>query len=113
MAMRLQKKSVVISGYKQGSRFDLAPWNPCPETQQRADTNVADDENLASERGPSNATENSRELRNSSHRKVWSTLFDFQDWPTYVFIAIVLFVCLSVARLRLQDYESIRNSLQQ
>ncbi len=87
------------------------PWNPCPETQQ-AQT-LPEEKTLVSERGPSNATENSRELRNSSRRKVWSTLFDFRDWPTYVFIAVVLlaFVCGPVYVYRLRKHTELLTSM--
>ena len=87
------------------------PWNPCPATQQAED--IATERALASERGPSNATENSRELRNSSRRKVWSTLFDFRDWPTYVFIAVVLlaFVCGPVYVYRLRKHTELLTSM--
>ena len=87
------------------------PWNPCPGTQQGGE--LANEKALASERGPSNATENSRELRNSSHRKVWSTLFDFRDWPTYVFLAVVLlaFVCGPVYVYRLRKHTELLTSM--
>lgn len=96
------KKICCEIGLTSKDKDSVAPWNPCPETQHVQIP--TDGQNLASERGPSNATENSRQLRNSSQRKVWSTLFDFQDWPTYVFIAItfLFFVCgpLYVYQLR-------------
>ena len=87
------------------------PWNPCPGTQQGGE--LANEKALASERGPSNATENSRELRNSSRRKVWSTLFDFRDWPTYVFLAVVLlaFVCGPVYVYRLRKHTELLTSM--
>ncbi|MCC9604693.1 patatin-like phospholipase family protein [Blastopirellula sp. JC732] len=33
-----------------------------------------------------------RRLRNSALRRVWSTLFDWRDWTSYVYIAIAIFV---------------------
>ncbi|MBT3211515.1 MAG: hypothetical protein HN345_05840, partial [Planctomycetaceae bacterium] len=89
----------------------LIPWNPCPETQ-RLQTEDAGS-NLASERGPSIATENSRQLRTSSYRKVWSTLFDFKDWPSYVFVAIafVLFVCGPVYIYRLRKHTELLTTM--
>ena len=35
-----------------------------------------------------------RKLRNSSKRRIWSTLFSFRDWPSYVWMAVVL--CLAI-----------------
>ena len=89
----------------------IAPWDPRPETQHSP--SVMDEKNLASERGPSIATENSRQLRNSSCRKVWSTLFDFKDWPTYVFIAlaVLLFVCGPVYVYRLRKHTELLTTM--
>ena len=89
----------------------LIPWNPCPETQRLQTEDVGSD--LASERGPSIATENSRQLRTSSYRKVWSTLFDFKDWPSYVFVAIafVLFVCGPVYIYRLRKHTELLTTM--
>ena len=89
----------------------LIPWNPCPETQRLQIEDERSD--LASERGPSIATQNSRQLRTSSYRKVWSTLFDFKDWPSYVFIAIafLLFVCGPVYIYRLRKHAELLTTM--
>ncbi len=44
----------------------------------------------SSEASPAAAT--SRRLRNSSARRVWSTLLDFRDWTSYAYIAVALFL---------------------
>ena len=89
----------------------LIPWNPCPETQRLQKEDEGSD--FASERGPSIATQNSRQLRTSSYRKVWSTLFDFKDWPSYVFIAIafLLFVCGPVYIYRLRKHTELLTTM--
>jgi hypothetical protein len=51
-----------------------------------------------------------RRLRESSRRRVWSTLFDWRDWPSYLFLAIAL---LLFAYLPLQVYQLYRKSLTQ
>ena len=86
---------------------DVAPWDPCPETQRPQGN--PDSKNLMSSQGPSTATENSRQLRNSSCRRVWSTLLDFKDWPSYVFVAIafVLFVCGPVYVYQLRKHTQL------
>jgi len=48
-----------------------------------------------------------RLLRESSRRRVWSTLFDGRDWPSYLFLAIVL---LLFVYLPLQVYQLYRKS---
>lgn len=37
-------------------------------------------------------TKVARSLRKSAARRVWSTLFDFRDWPTYLYIALGMFL---------------------
>lgn len=39
---------------------------------------------------PIRATEEARQLRRSAGRRVWSTLLDFRDWPTYVYIPLLV-----------------------
>jgi predicted acylesterase/phospholipase RssA len=36
------------------------------------------------------ATQDARQLRRSAGRRVWSTLLDFRDWPTYVYIPLLV-----------------------
>ncbi len=43
-----------------------------------------------------------RRLRGSAVRRVWSTLFDFRDWPTYLYVALALFL---LGYLPLQVYQ--------
>ena len=53
------------------------------------------------------ATKLARRLRKSSRRRVWSTLFDWRDWPSYLFLAIAL---LLFVYLPLQVYQLYRKS---
>lgn len=51
----------------------------------------------------------SRRLRNSSMRRVWSTLLDLRDWPTYVYImlAVFLFGYLPFKVYKLYDHAQV------
>ena len=51
-----------------------------------------------------------RQLRNSSQRRVWSTLFEWRDWPSYVYV-VIAFVLLFY--LPLQVYQLYRKSQMQ
>lgn len=42
--------------------------------------------------GASPAVAYSRRLRSSAARRVWSTLLDFRDWTSYVYLALALFL---------------------
>src|SRR5262249_55500631 len=39
---------------------------------------------------PSQATEDAGQLRRSAGRRVWSTLLDFHDWPTYGYVPLLV-----------------------
>ena len=76
---------------------DCPPWAPIPSpeatTQPSANARTG---------GAAAATKLARRLRKSSRRRVWSTLFDWRDWPSYVYLAIA-FVLLFY--LPLQVYQ--------
>lgn len=67
------------------------PWAPIP-SQKRATRQQSEVDASA----PAAATELARGLRGSSSRRVWSTLLDPRDWPSYIYIlaALLLFVYL-------------------
>lgn len=63
-------------------------WTPVAEKRLPA----TDDVRRSSTPPASSATAISRRLRKSSVRRVWSTLLDFRDWPTYLYLALALFL---------------------
>ena len=81
---------------------DAPPWAPIPEGDLTTH-NVED----AMPFEPSGATRLSRQIRKSSRRRVWTTLLNWRDWPSYLYLAIV-FVLLFY--LPLQVYQLYRKS---
>lgn len=67
------------------------PWIPIPDHQYDKG-GIAKSKSFA----PAPATEIARQLRRSSRRRVWATLLDPRDWPSYIYVlvALVLFVYL-------------------
>ncbi|MCO6043399.1 hypothetical protein NG895_05720 [Aeoliella sp. ICT_H6.2] len=55
-------------------------------------------------------TTTARRLRKSSVRRVWSTLLDPRDWPSYLYIALAIFL---LGYLPLQVYKLYRKSQMQ
>jgi len=53
------------------------------------------------------------QLRRSGRRKVWSTLFDYKDWPTYVYLllAAVVFVWLPIRFYRIHRHAAMLTSV--
>jgi hypothetical protein len=56
------------------------------------------------------ATLLARQLRKSSQRRVWSTLLNWRDWPSYVYLAVAFVLLLY---LPLQVYQLYQKSLLQ
>ena len=81
------------------------PWAPIP-SQKRATREQSDLDSSA----PAAATRLARKLRGSSRRRVWSTLLDPRDWPSYIYVlaALLLFVYLP-----LQVYQLYRRAQMQ
>ncbi len=79
---------------------DGPPWAPTGSSQATTQTDAR-----STDAGP--ATKLARRLRGSSRRRVWSTLFDWRDWPSYLFLAIAL---LLFVYLPLQVYQLYRKS---
>jgi hypothetical protein len=77
-----------------------APWTPISDDKFTS-RNSSDAKSFA----PSSATQLARRLRTSSRRRVWSTLLDPRDWPSYVYVlvALVLFVYLPLQVYRLHE----------
>ena len=68
------------------------PWDPYGERTGETTSEVAEDRDslLSSMRRAEGYTRDARELRQSAERRVWSTLVDFGDWPTYVYVVALL-----------------------
>lgn len=90
------------------------PWGPCVDNSDA----VGNSQQKQVQAGPSlsrasAATQLSRQLRRSSHRKVWSTLLNWQDWPSYVYVAIllVLFACVPAYVVSLRRHAEMLTSV--
>jgi predicted acylesterase/phospholipase RssA len=72
------------------------PWDPLAGTGETAParavgTDVSPGQSsVDASTPPSRATEEARQLRRSAGRRVWSTLLDFRDWPTYVYVPLLV-----------------------
>lgn len=73
-----------------------APWAPVAQRGAASALCSESGADARSDTGPSRATRAARKLRRSSRRRVWSTLLDLRDWPSYLYLAaaLLLFVVL-------------------
>jgi predicted acylesterase/phospholipase RssA len=72
------------------------PWDPVAGTGETAPaqavgTNVGPGlKSDGASTTPGLATEEAQQLHRSAGRRVWSTLLDFRDWPTYVYVLLLV-----------------------
>jgi len=62
---------------------DSPPWAPIADQNRIIRTATGSHPDT-----PSNTTRLSRRLRKSSRRHIWTTLLDWRDWPSYIYVAI-------------------------
>jgi predicted acylesterase/phospholipase RssA len=67
-----------------------APWDPIPETFAAAHAAPPAGHLMASERRPAAVTVQARQLQASALRRIWSTLPDWRDWMTWVYVPIII-----------------------
>jgi predicted acylesterase/phospholipase RssA len=82
-------------------------------TDQRSDGSHSVSHLTARQAGTSTQARIAEQLRRSSERKVWSTLFDFRDWPSYLYllIAVILFGVLPVYFYRVHRHAAMLTSV--
>ena len=84
---------------------NAAPWDPFATRDTAGGDNVV---------GPLNDKQTAlgiaRKLQSSSRRRIWSTLFDARDWPTWVWIPLIVIVLSTVPWL---IYKANRHAQQQ
>ncbi|MFM7205554.1 MAG: patatin-like phospholipase family protein [Planctomycetaceae bacterium] len=74
------------------------PWEPLPGRSAVTAPQPVGGHGTARTAATSSQARSAELLRRSSHRKVWATLLDWRDWPSYLYVAlgILLFVVLPV-----------------
>jgi predicted acylesterase/phospholipase RssA len=97
-------------------------WEPLPGRSSLAEAlshvestpaGVVHEHHTARQAGTSTPVRIAEQLRRSSERKVWGTLLDVRDWPSYLYvvIAIVLFGWLPVHFYRIHHQAAVLTSV--
>jgi predicted acylesterase/phospholipase RssA len=98
----------------EGQTVGGRPWGPCIDNWDSSESEEETElpKGVASSRA-SAATQLSRQLRQSGHRKVWSTLLDWRDWPSYVYLGVLLllFVCVPAYVVQLHRHTEMLTSV--
>jgi hypothetical protein len=88
-----------------------APWDPVPFQRGAARRSVngssammpAAPEKKSQEATP--ATAEARELQDSALRRIWSTLLDYRDWISYVYVPIIIPILIALPYLVVRSYQ--------
>ena len=99
----LEISSLVRHGYCVGrkvcrTRSDLfgaklptnAAWDPCPESHRVTAPSAGAVGLQGSHDAVTPASSEARNLQNSGIRRIWSSLWDFRDWASYVYVPILV-----------------------
>ena len=66
---------------------DGPPWNPFKKSTETRESGADPSEG-------DRVTREARSLRRSAGRRIWSTVLDYRDWPTYVFIPLLILILI-------------------
>ncbi len=80
---------------------DGDPWDPTPVQYDRIGRGVME---------ASRITAQARKLQASAQRKVFSTLLDWRDWPTYVYVPLLLFLFFGLPFFAWKAYQKAHRS---
>lgn len=110
----LEISSLVRHGYCVGrmacrARPDLfgtelpikAPWDPFPQAHEALPIPPWMEPRLK----PSAVTMEARTLQGSAQRRIWSTLLDYRDWVSYVFVPILIPILVLLPYLIVKSYQ--------
>ena len=80
---------------------DNAPWDPAPPP-------ATDSKATASSTSP--VTQQARELHDSAQRKLFSHLLSFRDWPSYIFVPLLMAILIGGPYFAYQAYRKAHRS---
>ena len=99
----LEIRSLVRHGYSVGrkvcrTRPELfgaelpasAPWDPFPEAANAASAPADAEVPERSQRTTAVVTSEARALQASAIRRIWSTLLDYRDWTSYIYVPLLV-----------------------
>jgi len=84
---------------------ESAPWDPIARPRNGALSDPAATRLDRSSRGPTPPTTESRKLQASALRRVWSTLLDYRDWVSYLYVPILIPILVLLPLVVVKSYE--------
>jgi predicted acylesterase/phospholipase RssA len=78
------------------------PWDPIPEARGSAPPAPGPNETV---RESSPVTRQARTLQASAVRRIWSTLLDYRDWASYVYVPIIVPILVMLPYVVVRSYQ--------
>src|SRR4029079_1478030 len=84
------------------------PWDPIggPNAKTSVATEAANV--LPARRDPTSVTQEARTLHASAVRRIWTTLLDYRDWVSYVYVPIIIPILVLLPYFVVKSYERSR-----
>jgi predicted acylesterase/phospholipase RssA len=83
-----------------------APWDPIPDRRGAAAAAALSPSGHNREAGP--VTQEARTLQGSAIRRIWSTLLDYRDWVSYIYVPIILPILIMLPYVVHKSYQHSR-----
>ena len=84
------------------------PWDPIGEKHVVASSLAEMADSSSQQREPIAVTQAARTLHASAVRRIWSTLLDYRDWPSYVYVPVIVPILVLLPYFVLKSYERSR-----
>jgi predicted acylesterase/phospholipase RssA len=81
------------------------PWDPIPQARGASPAVAPAPEQNGRHREPAPVTLEARQLQASSNRRVWSTMLDYRDWSSYVYVPILVPILILLPYFVYRSYQ--------
>lgn len=82
-----------------------APWDPTGEAHGTAPILVSAPSLMGPAREPVAVTVEARSLQASALRRIWSTLLDYRDWTSYVYVPLLVPILILLPYFLIKSYQ--------
>jgi predicted acylesterase/phospholipase RssA len=84
------------------------PWDPISKSSPGTSTVTAARDEIPPRRAATEITKQARSLQASAIRRIWSTLLDYRDWVSYVYVPIIIPILFLLPYFVAKSYERSR-----
>jgi len=81
------------------------PWDPIANSHGAGSSTVPAIHANRQGRQPTAETNEARSLQSSSGRRIWSTMLDWRDWTSYVYVPIIVPILILLPYISVKAYE--------